>query len=67
MANDFSEPSTSVNHRRMNLMPRSSTVRSTYSASFVIVVMVVTRGASTWWDWSVRWPKIIGVSWKQRA
>src|SRR6266542_1405584 len=34
MAIDFRNPSTSVNHSRMNLIPRSSTVRSTYSASF---------------------------------
>ncbi len=29
IAKDFSTPRTSVNHRRMNLMPRSSTVRRT--------------------------------------
>src|SRR6266542_911259 len=34
MAIDFRNPSTSVNHSRINLIPRSSTVRSTYSASF---------------------------------
>jgi hypothetical protein len=33
IANDLSVPRTSVNHRRMNLIPRSSTVRRTYSAS----------------------------------
>src|SRR4051812_19524653 len=33
IANDFSVPSTSVNHSRMNSTPRSSTVRSTNSAS----------------------------------
>ena len=30
---DFRNPSTSVNQRRTNRIPRSSTVRSTYSAS----------------------------------
>src|SRR6266540_2553529 len=34
MAKDFRNPRTSVNHSRMNLIPRSSTVRRTYSASF---------------------------------
>jgi hypothetical protein len=33
MVNAFRNPSTSVNHSLMNLMLRSSTVRSTYSAS----------------------------------
>ncbi len=36
MANDFRNPSTSVNQRRMKRMPRSSTVRSTYSSCFAI-------------------------------
>jgi hypothetical protein len=35
MAKDFRNPRTSVNHRRMNWIPRSSTVRSTNSASLV--------------------------------
>ena len=34
IVNDFRNPRTSVNHRRMNLIPRSSTVLRTYSASF---------------------------------
>src|SRR5947209_12939145 len=33
MAKDFKVPRTSVNHSRMNLIPRSSTVFRTYSAS----------------------------------
>ena len=33
MAKDFRNPRTSVNHNRMNRMPRSSTVRRTNSAS----------------------------------
>ena len=33
MVNDFRNPSTSVNQRRTKRIPRSSTVRSTYSAS----------------------------------
>ena len=32
MAKDLRVPRTSVNHKRMNLMPRSSMVRRTYSA-----------------------------------
>ena len=36
MANDFRNPSTSVNQRRMKRMPRSSTVRSTYSSCFAM-------------------------------
>ncbi len=36
MAKDFRKPRTSVNHRRMKRIPRSSTVRSTNSASFDI-------------------------------
>src|SRR5438874_7365572 len=39
MANDFSVPRTSVNHRRMKRIPRSSTVRRTYSASSVKVIV----------------------------
>ena len=35
IVNDFRKPSTSVNHRRTNRMPRSSMVRRTYSASAV--------------------------------
>ena len=38
MAIDFRNPRTSVNHRRMNLIPRSSTVRRTNSASLVRVI-----------------------------
>ena len=33
IVNDFRKPSTSVNQSRTNRIPRSSTVRSTYSAS----------------------------------
>ena len=33
IVNDFRNPSTSVNQSRTNRIPRSSTVRSTYSAS----------------------------------
>ena len=33
MVNDFRKPRTSVNHSRTKRMPRSSTVRRTYSAS----------------------------------
>ena len=34
MAKDLRNPRTSVNQSRMNRIPRSSTVRRTYSASF---------------------------------
>ena len=33
IVNDFRNPRTSVNHSRMNRIPRSSIVRRTYSAS----------------------------------
>ena len=33
IVNDFRNPRTSVNHSRMKRIPRSSTVRRTYSAS----------------------------------
>ncbi len=40
IAKDFRNPRTSVNHSRMNLIPRSSTVRRTYSASLVSVIRI---------------------------
>ena len=40
---DFRKPSTSVNHSRTNRMPRSSTVRSTNSASGVSAMIGAYR------------------------
>ena len=37
MATDFSRPETSVNHRRMKLMSRSSIARRTYSCCLSMV------------------------------
>ena len=40
----FRNPRTSVNHRRTNRIPRSSTVRSTYSASALSMLVRVAAG-----------------------
>ena len=46
MANDFSVPSTSVNHRRTKRMSRSSTVRRTKSMSFSVLMGLLPTQAA---------------------